>query len=74
MHPPMEMPPKRSAASFKECLKGKEPSQGEQFAGSVLQAFWSSGYHADTAKKIDQYGKRQLEEDKTTGRPIIGHF
>lgn len=65
MHPPMEMPPKRSAASFKECLKGKEPSQGEQFAGSVLQqGILEQRVSCGHGKKTEAHGKRQPEEDK----------
>ena len=73
VHMLLEIPPKVAISSFMGYLKGKSSLMiYEQFPGLQVKyrnrEFWCRGYYVDTvgknAKRIEQYIKNQLEEDK----------
>ena len=79
----VEIPPKYSVSSFMGYLKGKSslmiyekyPELKYKYRN---REFWCRGYYVDTvgknAKKIEEYIKRQLEEDKTGEQLTMGNF
>ena len=69
----VEISPKYSASSIMEYLKGKSSLMIYEKLGNLKfkyrnREFWCRGYYVDTvgknAKKIAEYIKNQLEEDK----------
>jgi len=73
IHMLVEIPPKMSVSSFMGYLKGKSSLMiYEQFGDLKYKyrnrEFWCRGYYVDTsgkdAKKIAEYIKHQLDEDK----------
>ena len=69
----VEIPPKMSVSSFMGFLKGKSSLIIHERHANLKykhgnRAFWCRGYYVDTAgkntKKIAEYIKNQLEEDK----------
>ena len=73
VHMLVEIPPKISVSGFMGYLKGKSSLMiYEQFGDLKFKyrnrEFWCRGYYVDTvgknAKKIAEYIKRQLDEDK----------
>lgn len=89
IHMLLEIPPKYSVSSVMGYLKGKSSLMiYEQFGDLKFKyrnrEFWCRGYYVDTAgkntKKIQEYIRRQLEEDKLgdqmsipmTGSPFTG--
>ena len=69
----LEIPPKIAVSSFVGYLKGKSSLMiYEQFPNLKYKyrnrEFWCRGYYVDTvgknAKKIEEYIRNQLEEDK----------
>ena len=74
IHLLLSIPPKQSISSFMGYLKGKSSLMiYEQYPALQIKyknrEFWCRGYYVDTvgknAKKIEEYIKNQLEEDKT---------
>ena len=73
IHMLVEIPPKHSVSSFMGYLKGKSslmiyekyPELKYKYRN---REFWCRGYYVDTtgknAKKIEEYKKHQLDEDK----------
>ena len=82
IHKLVEIPPKIAVSSFMGYLKGKRSTMLYEQFGELKQKyrnreFWSKGYYVDTAgkdaKKIAEYIKHQLEEDKMGDRiPLPG--
>ncbi len=73
IHMFVEIPPKYSVSSIMGYLKGKSSLMIYEKFGSLKfkyrnREFWCRGYYVDTvgknAKKIAEYIKNQLEEDK----------
>lgn len=73
IHMLIEIPPKMSVSGFMGFLKGKSSLMiHERHAGMKYKhgnrSFWCRGYYVDTtgknSKKIAEYIKNQLEEDK----------
>ena len=73
IHMLIEIPPKIAVSSFMEFLKGKSSLIiHERYANLKYKhgnrSFWCRGYYVDTAgkntKKIAEYIRSQLEEDK----------
>lgn len=71
----MEIPPKYSISSFMGYLKGKSSLAIYERWGNMKyryrnRQFWCRGYYVDTAgknaKKIEEYIKHQLDDDKMT--------
>ena len=69
----VEIPPKYSVSSIMGYLKGKSSLMIYEKFGNLKfkyrnREFWCRGYYVDTvgknAKKIAEYMKNQLEEDK----------
>ena len=69
----IEIPPKYSVSSIMGYLKGKSSLMIYEKFGNLKfkyrnREFWCRGYYVDTvgknAKKIAEYMKNQLEEDK----------
>jgi len=69
----VEIPPKYSVSSIVDYLKGKSSLMIYEKFGNLKfkyrnREFWCRGYYVDTvgknAKKIAEYIKNQLEEDK----------
>ena len=69
----VEIPPKYSVSSIMGYLKGKSSLRIYEKFGNLKfkyrnREFWCRGYYVDTvgknAKKIAEYIKNQLEEDK----------
>ena len=69
----VEIPPKYSVSSIMGYLKGKSSLMIYEKFGNLKfkyrnREFWCRGYYVDTvgknAKKIAEYIKNQLEEDK----------
>lgn len=87
IHMLLEIPPKVAVSSFMGYLKGKSslmiykkfPELKYKYRN---REFWCRGYYVDTAgknanknaKKIQEYIKRQLEEDKAGGQLTMGDF
>ena len=83
IHMLVEIPPKESVSGFMGYLKGKSSLMiYEQFPELKYKyrnrEFWCRGYYVDTvgknAKKIEEYIKNQLEEDKASEQLIIPNF
>ena len=79
----VEIPPKESVSGFMGYLKGKSSLMiYEQFPELKYKyrnrEFWCRGYYVDTvgknAKKIEEYIKKQLEEDKANEQLTIPNF
>ncbi len=73
IHMLVEIPPKMSVSSFMGFLKGKNSLMIHDRHANLKykygnRSFWCRGYYVDTAgkntKKIAEYIKNQLEEDK----------
>ena len=73
IHMLVEIPPKMSVSSFMGFLKGKSSIIIHERHANLKykhgnRSFWCRGYYVDTAgkntKKIAEYIKTQLEEDK----------
>ena len=79
----VEIPPKYSVSSFMGYLKGKSslmiyekyPELKYKYRN---QEFWCRGYYVDTAgknaKKIEEYIKHQLDEDKAGEQMTMPNF
>ena len=83
IHMLVEIPPKESVSGFMGYLKGKSSLMiYEQFPELKYKyrnrEFWCRGYYVDTvgknAKKIEEYIKNQLEEDKASEQLTIPNF
>ena len=77
IHMIVEIPPKHSVSSFMGYLKGKSSIMIYNKWGNMKykyrnRSFWCRGYYVDTAGKnaqaIEEYIKRQLEEDRMSGQ------
>lgn len=77
IHMLVEIPPKHSVSSFMGYLKGKSSIMIYNKWGNMKykyrnRSFWCRGYYVDTAgknaKAIEEYIKRQLEEDRMAGQ------
>lgn len=75
IHMLVEIPPKYSVSSFMGYLKGKSSLAIYERWGNMKfkyrnRQFWCRGYYVDTAgknaKKIQEYIKHQLDDDKMT--------
>lgn len=83
VHMLLKNPPKVSVSSFMEYLKGKSslmiyekyPEWKYKYRN---REFWCRGYYVDTvgknAKKIEEYIKHQLDEDKAGQQLTMGNF
>ena len=83
VHMFVEIPPKVSVSSFVGYLKGrsslmiyeKYPELKYKYRN---REFWCRGYYVDTvgknAKKIEEYIKHQLDEDKAGEQLTMGNF
>lgn len=74
IHMLVEIPPKMSVSSFMSYLKGKSSILIYNKWGNMKfkyrnRSFWCRGYYVDTVgkntKKIQEYIKHQLDEDRT---------
>ena len=74
VHMLIEVPPKMSVSGFMGFLKGKSSQMiYEKWANARFKyrnrSFWCRGYYVDTVgkntKKIEEYIKNQLKEDRT---------
>ena len=83
VHMLVEIPPKYSVSSFMGYLKGKSSLMVYEKYPELKykyrnREFWCRGYYVDTvgknAKKIEEYIKRQLEEDKAGEQLTMGNF
>ena len=78
----LEIPPKIAVSSFVGYLKGKSSLIYEQFPNLKYKyrnrEFWCRGYYVDTvgknAKKIEEYIRNQLEEDRMGEQLTMGNF
>ena len=79
----LEIPPKIAVSSFAGYLKGKSSlMKYEQFPNLKYKyrnrEFWCRGYYVDTvgknAKKIEEYIRNQLEEDRMGEQLTMGNF
>ena len=79
----VEIPPKVAVSSFMGYLKGKISLMiYEKFPELKYKyrnrEFWCRGYNVDTAgknaKKIEEYIRRQLDEDKAGEQLTMGNF
>lgn len=77
IHMLVEISPKHSVSSFMGYLKGKSSIMIYNKWGNMKykyrnRSFWCRGYYVDTAgknaKAIEEYIKRQLEEDRMAGQ------
>lgn len=77
IHMLVEIPPKHSVSYFMGYLKGKSSIMIYNKWGNMKykyrnRSFWCRGYYVDTAGKnaraIEEYIKRQLEEDRMAGQ------
>ena len=82
-HMLVEIPPKIAVSSFVGYLKGKSSLMiYEQFPELRYKyrnrEFWCRGYYVDTAgknaKKIEEYIRHQLDEDKAGEQLTMGNF
>ena len=80
IHMLVSIPPKFSVSYFMGFLKGKSSLMIYQKYANMKfkyrnRQFWCRGYFVDTvgknAKKIEEYIKNQLQEDKITGQMSI---
>ena len=83
IHMLLEIPPKIAVSSFVGYLKGKSSLMiCEQFPNLKYKyrnrEFWCRGYYVDTvgknAKKIEEYIRNQLEEDRMGEQLTMGNF
>ena len=83
IHMLLEIPPKIAVSSFVGYLKGKSSLMiYEQFPNLMYKyrnrEFWCRGYYVDTvgknAKKIEEYIRNQLEEDRMGEQLTMGNF
>ena len=83
IHMLLEIPPKIAVSSFVGYLKGKSSLMiYEQFSNLKYKyrnrEFWCRGYYVDTvgknAKKIEEYIRNQLEEDRMGEQLTMGNF
>lgn len=83
IHMLLEIPPKIAVSSFVGYLKGKSSLMiYEQFPNLKYKyrnrEFWCRGYYVDTvgknAKKIEEYIRNQLEEDRMGEQLTMGNF
>ena len=83
IHTLLEIPPKIAVSSFAGYLKGKSSlMKYEQFPNLKYKyrnrEFWCRGYYVDTvgknAKKIEEYIRNQLEEDRMGEQLTMGNF
>ena len=83
IHMLVSIPPKLSVSGFMGYLKGKSSLMIFQRWGNMKFAyrnreFWCRGYYVDTAgknaKKIEEYIRRQLEEDQAGEQLTMGNF
>ena len=83
IHMLLEIPPKIAVSSFAGYLKGKSSLMiYEQFSNLKYKyrnrEFWCRGYYVDTvgknAKKIEEYIRNQLEEDRMGEQLTMGNF
>ena len=83
VHMLVEIPPKMAVSSFMGYLKGKSTTMiYEQFPNLKYKyrnrKFWCRGYYVDTvgknAKKIEEYIRNQLEEDRMGEQLTMGNF
>ena len=79
----VEIPPKYAVSSFMGYLKGKSSLMIYEKYPELKymyrnREFWCWGYYADTAgknaKKIEEYIRRQLEEDQAEEQLTMGNF
>ena len=79
----VEIPPKLSVSSFMGYLKGKSSTMLYEQFGELKykyrnRQFWCRGYYVDTvgknAKKIEEYIRNQLEEDRMGEQLTMGNF
>lgn len=79
----VEIPPKYSVSSFMGYLKGKSSLMlYEKFPELKFKyrnrEFWCRGYYVDTTvkndKKIAEYIRRQLEEDRAGEQMTMGNY
>ena len=79
----VEIPPKISVSRFMGYLKGKSSTMLYEQFGELKykyrnREFWCRGYYVDTvgknAKKIEEYIKHQLDEDKAGEQLTMGNF
>ena len=83
IHMLVGIPPKYSVSSFMGYLKGKSSLMlYEKFPELKFKyrnrEFWCRGYYVDTTgkkdKKIAEYIRRQLEEDRAGEQMTMGNF
>ena len=83
IHMLVSIPPKYSVSQFMGYLKGKSSLMiYEQFPNLKYKyrnrEFWCRGYYVDTvgknAKKIEEYIRNQLEEDRMGEQLTMGNF
>ena len=83
VHMLLEIPPKVSVSSFMGYLKGKSSLMIYETYPELKykyrnREFWCRGYYVDTAgknaKKIEEYIRHQLEEDKAGEQLTMGNF
>ena len=83
IHMLLEIPPKIVVSSFVGYLKGKSSLMiYEEFSNLKYKyrnrEFWCRGYYVDTvgknAKKIEEYIRNQLEEDRMGEQLTMGNF
>ena len=83
IHMLLEIPPKIAVSSFVGYLKGKSSLMiYEEFSNLKYKyrnrEFWCRGYYVDTvgknAKKIEEYIRNQLEEDRMGEQLTRGNF
>ena len=86
IHMLVEIPPKYAVSSFMGYLKGKSSTMLYERFGELKykyrnKEFWCKGYYVDTvgknAKRIEEYIRKQLEEDKRGDQltiPGVGPF
>ena len=79
----VEIPPKIAVSSFMGYLKGKSSTMLYEQFGELKykyrnREFWCKGYYVDTvgknAKKIEEYIRNQLEEDRMGEQLTMGNF
>ena len=83
VHMLVKIPPKVSVSSFVGYLKGRSSlmiyeKYPELKYKDRNREFWCRGYYVDTvgknAKKIEEYIKHQLDEDKAGEQLTMGNF
>ena len=79
----LEIPLKMSISSFMGFLKGKSRLMIYEKWGNLKfkyrnREFWCRGYYVDTAgknvKKIEEYIRQQLDEDKAGEQLTMGNY